>query len=236
MKNDFRVKQFRYSADNLGYALYGREKALLIDPGPIGAVMDFLKEKRLHADYVALTHHHPDHKVGLPEILSKTGALFLDPAGFSQTTDFSLESEKLSVIPTPGHSGDSVCCYSPPYLFTGDTLFNFTIGNCFTNDLKTFFRSLNTLAGLPAETIVYAGHDYMEESLAFAKKITPENPHIKTCKKRYDPAHVFSTLEWELLVNPYLRFNDPEMTAVLKKHNLKTDTPFDRFESIYSIE
>ncbi len=37
------IKQFRYSSDNLGYLIYGKDSALAIDGGAVQAILDFVK-------------------------------------------------------------------------------------------------------------------------------------------------------------------------------------------------
>lgn len=66
------------------------------------------------------------------------------------------------ILATPGHSPGSVCYYFPSEhaLFTGDTLFQGTVGR---TDLPggataVLSRSLERLAKLPPETRIYAGH------------------------------------------------------------------------------
>ena len=70
---------------------------------------------------------------------------------------------------------------------------------------------------LPDETVVYAGHDYVRDSLAFARRLEPENRAIGAFLRRYDPKHVFSTLAEEKKINPYLRFNEPGIVNLLAK-------------------
>jgi glyoxylase-like metal-dependent hydrolase (beta-lactamase superfamily II) len=68
----------------------------------------------------------------------------------------------MRVIHTPGHSPGCVCFYeeSQKVLFSGDTLFQGTIGRI---DLPTacpfeMLTSLQKLKALPKETVVYPGH------------------------------------------------------------------------------
>jgi len=118
----------------------------------------------------------------------------------------------------------------------GDTLFNGTVGNCFSGDLKAFYRSILLLMGYPGNFRVYAGHDYVAASLAFARHLTPDNPAIDAYANRYDRNHVTSTLDDERAVNPYLRFNDPEIIRLLESKGLPTGTEYQRWEGIMSVE
>jgi hydroxyacylglutathione hydrolase len=88
---------------------------------------------------------------------------------------------------------------------------------------------------LPDSTLVYAGHDYVQDSLAFAARLEPDNPEIARCLARYDPRHVVSTLADERRVNPYLRFDEPSIVALLASRGLKVATERDRWRSLMSI-
>ncbi len=60
--------------------------------------------------------------------------------------------------------------------------------------------------------MIYAGHDYVEASMQFARRLEPENPDIGPYLAKYDPRHVFSTLADEKKVNPYLQNMIPFMS------------------------
>lgn len=71
-------------------------------------------------------------------------------------------NSSLKVMYTPGHSRGSVSLYDAAdnTIFTGDTLFHGSIGRTdFTGgNMMQIIQSLRTLAQLPDETVVYAGH------------------------------------------------------------------------------
>ena len=66
--------------------------------------------------------------------------------------------------------------------------------------------------------------------------MTPDNSAIDAYAAHYDKRHVVSTLNDDLAVNPYLRFNDPEIIRLLKSKGLPTGTEYQRWEGIMSIE
>jgi hydroxyacylglutathione hydrolase len=146
-----------------------------------------------------------------------------------------LDGGTIHVYHTPGHTLDSVTFNTDGRLLTGDTLFNGTVGNCFSGDLKAFYESIKQLMGLPETTVVYAGHDYVEYAMAFARVIEPANPEIDRFLEARDPGHVFSTLAGEFRVNPYLRFNDPGMIRILEEKGLPTASEYQRWESIMQL-
>ena len=156
-------KQFSYSTDNLGYLVYGKQLAGAIDGGATDAILDFITDKGLGLKWVTNTHAHADHTEGNKALLAASGAEYLDGAALGRARIIELEDVKIDVYPTPGHTKDSVTFGLGNTLITGDTLFNGTIGNCFSGDLKGFFHSIQMLMAFPAETVIYAGHDYVQE-------------------------------------------------------------------------
>ena len=73
-----------------------------------------------------------------------------------------LGQETLEVIFTPGHTPGGVCFYDADSkaLLTGDTLFKGSIGNLSfpTARPEQMWPTLNRLAKLPRDTIIYPGH------------------------------------------------------------------------------
>ncbi len=88
----------------------------------------------------------------------------------------------------------------------------------------------------PEDTVIYAGHDYVRDSMRFAKSLEPQNEDIDFFLKKYDRDHVYSTLKEELKINPYLKFNDSRIIAFLDRKGLPTETELERWESLMSIE
>ena len=87
---------------------------------------------------------------------------------------------ELEVMDTPGHTMCHVCLRShtdQPALFCGDTLFNAGAGNCHNGGhpaelYKTFSEQLDRL---PDSTLIYPGHDYIENNLRFTLDREPDN-------------------------------------------------------------
>jgi hydroxyacylglutathione hydrolase len=231
-----KVKQFRYGEDNFGYLVYGTQNAMAVDGGAASAISNFLGEHQLVLRYIANTHDHPDHTYGNEALLAATHARLLGGQDLPDGREISLDAGKIRVIHTPGHTADSRCFHTDKVLLGGDTLFNGTIGNCFSGDLEGFYRSLRRLMELPDETIVYAGHDYVKNSMAFARRLEPENRAIGAFLRHYDRNHVFSALAQEKKINPYLRFNEPSLVKLLAKLRLPRETEWDRWQSLMSIE
>ena len=231
-----RVKQFRYAADNFGYVLYTERSALAIDGGAVQEMCAFIKSQGLKLEIVTNTHVHMDHTSENRELIDQTGAAFIDNQTLRSGQIIELDNEKIEVYHTPGHTEDSICLRVDSLIITGDTLFNGTIGNCFSGDLRGYYHSIKKLLALPDSTVVYAGHDYVRDSLIFARYLDPENEAIDSFLEKYNPAHVFSTLAEECQMNPYLRFNDPAIIAFLKQNGLPVATELEHWNSLMRIE
>ncbi|HYA13090.1 MAG TPA: MBL fold metallo-hydrolase, partial [Syntrophales bacterium] len=203
-----RVRQFRYNLDNLSYLIYGENQALAIDGGAAKEIFYFIESRNLNLHFVANTHEHLDHTSGNRMLLDRTNAQLLRHEDIINKGGIGLEGQIINMYNTPGHTDDSVCFHVNGILLSGDTLFNGTIGNCFSGNLINFYHSIKRLMTLPANTMIYAGHDYVHDAMNFAKKLEPDNKYIDVFLDSYRSEHVFSTMTDEMKINPYLRFNE----------------------------
>jgi hydroxyacylglutathione hydrolase len=231
------VEQFRYGTDNLAYLIYGKREAMAVDGGAWKEILSFQKQKNLSLKIVTNTHSHFDHTSGNNHLINATGADFLKSSILLDNHKIMIDEETVAVYRTPGHTDDSVCFHTGIFLITGDTLFNGTIGNCFSGNQKNFYLSIKRLMALPDETIIYAGHDYIINSLDFARHLEPDNRDIEIFHNAYSSsATVHSTLREERSINPYLRFNEDAIINILNRKNLPVATEWERWESLMSIE
>ncbi len=229
------VAQFRYGADNFGYLVTDGGFALAVDAGAPADMARYAEKNGIAVRYAAHTHEHPDHTPGTARLAALTGARILSRRELVGAGGVALGGGWVKVLETPGHTADSLCFLAGGNLVSGDTLFNGTVGNCFSGDLAAFYHSVKLLMALPPETVVWAGHDYVRESLAFARSLTGDFPALSAYAAKYDPENVRSTLADELLVNPYMKFNAKDMLALMEARGLPADTEFARFKSVMEL-
>ncbi len=182
-------------------------RCIIVDlGGDADYLMNFLKLNKLKLTKILLTHGHFDHIGGVEEVRRLTGAevfIHLNDSEMLTSEKYSLASGmsydpfipvtlwtaveedaiiqdgelSFKVIHTPGHSGGSVCYICEDVIFSGDTLFNRSIGRTdFLGsnpiDMK---KSLKKLSLLEGDYKVLPGHN-MPTTLDFERKM---NPYMK---------------------------------------------------------
>jgi glyoxylase-like metal-dependent hydrolase (beta-lactamase superfamily II) len=113
------------------------ELAVVIDPGPLDDghlrnVIDTAEKAGKRVALTLLTHGHPDHAEGAVRFAELTGTKVraLDPAfrlgdeGLGHGDVVRVGGLELVVVPTPGHTADSLCFHLPAdrAVLTGDTI------------------------------------------------------------------------------------------------------------------
>ncbi|MEG1661563.1 MAG: MBL fold metallo-hydrolase, partial [Clostridiales bacterium] len=80
----------------------------------------------------------------------------------------------LQVIHTPGHTPGGICLLTEDILFTGDTLFQTSIGRTDFpgGSYETLIQSLHKLSLLDDELTIYPGHGPASK-LGYEKKYNP---------------------------------------------------------------
>ena len=215
-----------------------QNNAFVIDPASAKAALNALEKYNLNLICALATHHHFDHTGGIKELKKKTGC---DVIAANKTETLHIADIDVQVIPTPGHTQDSVCYYVQPskkhnsILFTGDTLFIGGCGRPIECDASTMWNSLQKIADLPDNTLVYPGHDYTEENYEFALTIEPNNnlvkkalQTIKDCQKLGRPT-VPSNIGREKATNIFLRSDDSNIKSTL---NMLDSTDADVFAEL----
>ena len=224
--------------DNYIWLVTTNEGSIVIDPGEADQTVNFLKENGFTLEAILITHHHFDHTDGIEDML-----LFKDVNVYGPVNNISSINKQLinddlinvigidfQVIEIPGHTLDHIAFYSEtfeePILFCGDTLFSGGCGRVFEGTFEQMHSSILKLKSLPANTKIYAGHEYTQSNLKFALEVEPLNQKLIS---RYNDVQDLlnkgiptlpTTLELELEVNPFLRCQAREVqNSVVKQFN-----------------
>jgi glyoxylase-like metal-dependent hydrolase (beta-lactamase superfamily II) len=146
----------------------GSQTAIAVDPGPedeghLQRVLATAAGRGQRIAAIVLTHRHEDHSAGAARLAELTGAPVraVDPAhrlgseGLAAGDVLTDGGCELRVIPTPGHTTDSVCLFLPADLavLTGDTVLGrgtTVIGT--DGSLTDYLGSLRRLRALAEET------------------------------------------------------------------------------------
>jgi hydroxyacylglutathione hydrolase len=166
-------EQIRVGGDRNFAYLIGDErtrKAAVIDPAfSPDAVLGRAAAHGLAVAYLINTHGHGDHSGGNSVVLASTDAELVagGPGGVADGAELTAGDVTLTMIHTPGHTGDSICILAretgaPGKLITGDTLFVGKVGGTdYGAGARAEFEALHgKLMSLPDDTEVWPGHDY----------------------------------------------------------------------------
>ncbi len=228
----------------------GADCAFVVDPASAAAVLEALERDGLSLAAILVTHHHWDHIAGAADLQAKAHCelIGVDSTLLPRPDRIVAEGDILTLgdvtvhaIATPGHTRNSVCYHVPAQegatavVYTGDTLLVGGCGRLLEGDAATMWQSLQKLASLPAETLVYCGHDYTLENYEFAVSVDPGNrrfqQRLAEAQKaaEYGRLTVPSTIAQERATNIFLLSDNPQIQAVLGMSGV---APFEVFAEL----
>lgn len=237
--------------DNYIWLLFNEatHQAFAVDPGDAGPVLLALQQMNLQLQGILITHHHHDHSGGIPELLQHYPDIHVyasDKSTLPFITHPVREGDivtcgdiELKALAIPGHTLDHTALYNNDTVFSGDTLFSFGCGRVFEGTPSQMYESLNKLKLLNPATKIYCGHEYTLTNLKFAKAVEPDNHsisekliEIEKLRSQNIPT-LPSVLQQELLLNPFLRCEDPAIIHAVENYSHeKLEGPVEIFATL----
>lgn len=146
--------------DNNCYIISNYDEAIIIDPsGEQEKIEDYINKNRLRVVAIFVTHYHFDHIGALDGLKNKYKPKIYD---YQTIGKFKEANLKFEVIPTKGHSKDSVSFLfsQTKDMFVGDFVFEGSIGRMDLDggDEEEMAYSLNMLRTFDKEIKLYPGH------------------------------------------------------------------------------
>jgi len=220
------------------YAFILRDEAssttMLVDVPEAAPILAALEARGWGVDYVLLTHHHDDHVQGLGPIRDRFAPKVAGAAADARrlpALDIELVEGDLmqiggltgEVLDVSGHTLNHIALYVPlaNAVFTADSLMALGCGRVFEGTMAQMHISLQKMAALPTDTLIYSGHEYTASNARFALSVDSTNPELLARAKAIEAARaagqptVPSALSLELATNPFLRAHDGAIRAGL---------------------
>jgi glyoxylase-like metal-dependent hydrolase (beta-lactamase superfamily II) len=180
-------------------------ECLLVDPAyAVDDLVDAVEADGMAVGGVLVTHYHPDHVGGsmmgmtiegvtrllervecpvhvqaaeAPWVARTTGIAESELATHEPGDHVLVGDVDIELVHTPGHTPGSQCFLVEGKLVSGDTLF---LEGCGRTDLPgsdvgMMYESLQRLATLPGDTIVFPGHRYSVPSSGSMEAIREQN-------------------------------------------------------------
>ncbi|AJA48289.1 metallo-beta-lactamase family protein [Clostridium pasteurianum DSM 525 = ATCC 6013] len=173
-------------------------EAAVIDPGgDANILIDNIKSLKAKVKMILLTHGHADHTGAVSELrnefkcnvyINEKDAEFIKKkvpiyGNENENGDKFLKegdvlhfgNYEIKCIETPGHTPGGMCFLIGNVVFTGDTLFQRSIGRTDFQggNFESIIKSIkNKLLTLPDDTVVYPGHG-PKSSIAFERNNNP---------------------------------------------------------------
>lgn len=216
--------------DNYIWLIDNGDIAAVVDPGDPEVVLARLQERQLQLTAIINTHHHFDHTGGI-ERLCETfpECKVYGPASQALSQQQCQDGDIVEIMPelnfkvleVPGHTLDHIAFHTtdlePAALFCGDTLFAGGCGRMFEGNPEQMSLSLEKLASLSGNTLVYCAHEYTLGNLNFALAVEPDNQDLvqrmedTKALREQEKATVPSTIALERATNPFIRCREADI-------------------------
>ncbi|MCE9678813.1 hydroxyacylglutathione hydrolase [Shewanella sp. AS1] len=210
----------------------------VVDPGDADAVIAHLKQQQIALTGILITHHHFDHTGGIEKLQKHFNQALLvygpDNENITGLThpisskikqiELPLTRKPVEILHLPGHTLGHIAYQIESHLFCGDTLFNAGCGRLFEGTPEQMLASLNRIAALDDNTLLYPAHEYTLANLKFALTVEPDNQnlhkyHQDALQLRAQNRPTLPTmLGQQKAINPFLRSDSPSIWQHTASH------------------
>ncbi len=161
--------------DNYAYLLVDKNTgtAAVLDASEAEPIIEECERRKIRPQFLLNTHHHFDHVEGNAELKALFGAKIVGAAKDKSRIEgldislndgdvFKIGDSEARIISADGHTIGHILWYfvQDKVLFTGDTLFNLSIGGLFEGTPEQMWNSLQKIKQLPDDVLFYPGHEY----------------------------------------------------------------------------
>jgi len=207
----------------------------VVDPGDAAPVLAEAARRGWRIGQVWNTHWHPDHTGGNGAVVAATGAKLSAPAAeddriaaadtlLKDGDTIGLGAHVGEVWEVPGHTLGHIALVfrEDGVAFVGDTMFVMGCGRLFEGTSRQMHDSLQRLATLPDDMLIYCAHEYSLSNARFAAHSFPGDAAIAdrlalvTAQREAGEATVPTSIALERATNPFLRANSIDEFAQLR--------------------
>ncbi|WGK68173.1 hydroxyacylglutathione hydrolase [Candidatus Haliotispira prima] len=246
---NLQVVQLSVLRDNYSYLIHDKETGAtaVLDPADDPRIVEELRQRGWLLHAIWNTHWHADHcggnaglldyarnsSVKRPEVAAYSRKKIAECSRELRSGDVvSLGAWNFAVHEVPCHTLDHlmfVCIGTNAgknfsLAFCGDTLFSLGCGRLFEGTAAQLAQSLELIAGLPQQTLLFCAHEYTRANLRFALSLESENRTLRQFDRylalpaNRSKATVPSRLAFELAANPFLRVRQKKFSAAMEGH------------------
>ncbi|XP_049905757.1 probable hydrolase PNKD [Epinephelus moara] len=238
--NGIKIIPIPVLSDNYSYLVIDTASsvAVVVDPADPQTVQAVLEEEGVTLEAILCTHKHWDHSGGNKGLkrLHSSCRVYGNAADnipglthpLSHKDSVTVGRMHFKALFTPGHTVghmiyllDGRAVDAPCSLFSGDLVFLSGCGRMFEGSATTMLSSLDTVASLSDDTLLWPGHEYAEDNLLFAAEVEPrnaarENKYQWVLLQRGQKLCTSpSTIGEERQYNPFLRSHSAELHLAL---------------------
>ena len=234
--NGLEVIQIPALEDNYAFLVHCADTKVTacVDTPEGGPIVAELKRRGWTLTHIINTHWHPDHTGANLELKETYGCTVIGPRdeadqipgidlAVGHGDEIDIGSHRARVVDVGGHTSGHIAYYLPDQgiAFVGDTIFALGCGRIFEGTAEQMWDSIQRLATLPDDTVVYCAHEYTQSNAKFAVTIEPSNLDLQARKKEIDALRaqgfptVPTSIGLEKRTNPFLRVGLPEFRQAL---------------------